>query len=420
MRDFYASSRAFLEQELGYRASLVCSNWITADPRLLGPLDKWANEACDVMDRHAYFGGQHVGPTAEYEIASGDRYRDAAAVCFDPQDDSETPDFRLPISEIGYDSKPRVVSEINWTAPNRYRAESSLLTSAYAALHGTSALLHYAVGEPAFEQTPSKFGLNDPAIFGQFYGAALVFRQGLVRRGPVVAREKLPLSELFALRGSALAEPPSRDQFRLRDLLRSASVRSGASLDPLAYLVGRVEAELDSRDPQAALWTDFAPHVAPDRSAVVSATGELRWDLARGLVQLDAAGAQGAAGYLGASSPLELGAFRLETRMPFGSVLLVALDGEPLERSARMLLTLISESRNAGFVASADAPRKLEAIGGPPFLVRELEGDVAIHRAEPLRVRALDAEGRPLRERTVTAQSFTLLPQTLYYLVERP
>src|SRR5262249_7409289 len=41
MRDFYATTYHYLKTELGYDGAIVCSNWLTANERVFGPLDKW-------------------------------------------------------------------------------------------------------------------------------------------------------------------------------------------------------------------------------------------------------------------------------------------------------------------------------------------------------------------------------------------
>ena len=48
-REFFARTQAYLKQELGFQGCVYASNWTTADPRTLGPLDKYSNTVCDVM-----------------------------------------------------------------------------------------------------------------------------------------------------------------------------------------------------------------------------------------------------------------------------------------------------------------------------------------------------------------------------------
>ncbi len=70
----------FTKEELGFKGLIVCSNWITADERILGPLDKWTNTVGDIMDRHGYFSGRHKGETSGWSISRGDQYEDRCAL----------------------------------------------------------------------------------------------------------------------------------------------------------------------------------------------------------------------------------------------------------------------------------------------------------------------------------------------------
>ena len=72
-RAYYDQMQGFLKQELGFQGSVTGSNWITADPRILGPLDKWSNAGCDFIDRHGYFDGLHQGENAAFSLSKGDR-----------------------------------------------------------------------------------------------------------------------------------------------------------------------------------------------------------------------------------------------------------------------------------------------------------------------------------------------------------
>src|SRR5262249_9612086 len=77
---FFAETTAYLKKELGFRGSVYGSNWITASPAILGPLDKYTNTVGDFMDRHGYFDPLHEGPRASYSLNPGDRYDDRSAL----------------------------------------------------------------------------------------------------------------------------------------------------------------------------------------------------------------------------------------------------------------------------------------------------------------------------------------------------
>lgn len=419
MRDLHARTHAYLRNELGVRAPIVCSNWITADATRLGPLDKWANTACDVMDRHGYYGGPHEGDGAGYRLLPGHTYADASALRFDPtttESDDERHD--LPIMNVRYAGQPSIVSEINWPMPNRFRAELVPLVMAYGSLQGTSAFLFFADDAPGFAGTLTKFSVADPVVLGQFPAAALAYRRGYVTEGPPVVSAALAVSELFALKGG-LAQPENLDSFRRQKA--ADEPRQPSTLDPFAFLVGRVDVSFTTDAPRRS-FVDLTKFVDRKQQVVVSSTGELRWAWDPGVVTVRAARVEGAAGFLARSASLSLGVLSIETTLEYGAVLLVSLDGNPLAESKDMLLQLSSEVTNHGFRSSDGATRTIESVGSPPLLVKHLEGTVHLRRSDAttLNVTALDPHGRPTHVWQRPGSTFPLLPGALYYRVTRP
>jgi len=85
----------------------------------------------------------------------------------------------------------RGISETTFNRPNRYRSEAPLFFAAYGALQGSDAIIHFALDgvrwsvKPGFWMQP--WTLASPAMLGQFPGAALLFRRGLIAPGAVLA-----------------------------------------------------------------------------------------------------------------------------------------------------------------------------------------------------------------------------------------
>ena len=396
-RAYYDQMQAFLKQELGFRGSVTGSNWITADPRILGPLDKWSNAGCDVIDRHGYFGGPHQGESATFSISKGDRYDDASALLFDSAKLGVAA-FDLPIFDLAYDGKPSTISELNWAPPNRFRAEMPMLAAAYGALQGTDAIVFFASDGTGWAEHLSKFSISDPVAEGQFPAAALAFRTGLIRTGEVSRHLEVKRSDLFALRGAALD-----------------------SIDPLAYLTGRVELEITEQGGPSR-GRDLSSLIDRRAKRVRSTTGELNWDYGRGLMTVDAPAAQGATGFLSRAGTIKLGTLTIQSPLEYGAILLVALDGRPLASSRKMLLQVMSEETNFGWSAPGQGLRQIVDVGAPPLVVKRLEGTLSIDRpdAMALKVEPLDPNGYPLSPRATIrgAGRLTLLPTILYYSIE--
>ncbi len=422
-RRFYDQTTAYLKRDLGFKGSVTGSNWITADARVLGPLDKWSNAGCDFMDRHGYYGGPHEGERAGYLLSDGDRYNDASALRFETGKGGQ-PSFELPLMDLAYNGKPSTISEINWAPPNRYRAEMSVLAAAYGSLQGSDAFFFFAGGELGWADHLTKFSISDPAGVGQFPAAALIFRQGLVRTGELALRLEAKLSDLYALRGIPVSAPQNLDGFRKKDLPAGqtpGSVESVESIDPLAFLTGRVEVNVTATGGISKM-ANLSGLIDRQSKIVRSATGELRWDYGRGLVTIDAPAAQGATGFLSKAGTIALGDVTIASRLEYGSILVVSLDDRPLKTSGRMLLQVMSEDNNFGWSAPGTGLRAISDVGGPPIVVKKLEGEVSLKRADApaLRVSPLDDNGyRTAVEGPIGGgRNITLRPTTLYYLIE--
>lgn len=415
-RAFFEATVRFIKGELGYRGLIVCSNWITADEQRLGPLDKWSNLVGDFMDRHGYFSGVHKGERAGWSISVGDLYSDQSALTLPRQEQS----FTLPIMDIGYNDKPSIISEINWTPPNRFRAEFPVLCAAYGALQGSDGFFFFALNGPFWQRTLSKFAIQTPTVMGQFPACALLYRQGLVKAAPEVVRVEAKLADLFALKGVPVRAPMNLDELRAKDIPEGGKVKAERleTIDPLAFFVGRVTLNISEQGGISEI-ADMSRFIDRDRQQVRSATGELTWDYGRGIVTINAPKAQGVVGFLRQAGLIELRDVVLEMNSDYASVLVVALDDSPLRTSRRILVQVMTEETNNGWQTRLqDGLLQIAMLGGSPLLVRECAGRIAFRRsdAKSLRVRVLDANGYPIK--TVgDASHLSLLSGTFYYLV---
>lgn len=429
-RTYFDRMYTYLKKDLGFRGSVSCSNWITADARVLGPLDKLSNSRCDFMDRHGYFTGPHEGERASYALSPGDRYNDAAAVRFETgRADAPGPSFELPIMDLAYNGKPSTNSEINWLPPNRFRADLPLLAAAYGALQGSDAFFFFATDETDWARKLGKFAISDPVVMGQFPATALIFRKGLVRTAAPAIHLETAVGDLEALKGIPVSAPLNLDELRRQQvpLDRVDTARIGA-IDPLAFLVGPVEVNITQRGGTSRLG-ELDKFIDRGKSIVRSSTGELRWDYGQGVVTMDAAGAQGVTGFLSRAGTVALGDVQISSPMEYGAVVVVALDDQPIKTSGKLLIQVMSEDSNLGWSAPGSGMRAIADVGGPPVIVKQLRGKVMVRRpdAGELKVTPLDFNGRTApggntrpAQQHLKASELNLLPSTFYYLVEKP
>jgi hypothetical protein len=421
---FYAETKAFL-RKLGFKGPVTASNWATASPEYLGPLEKLSYTAGDFIDRHGYFECNHKGDNAAWSVRDGHTWSDRSALRFDPEAPGKPRLFFHPAMDVHYDGLPSMISETTWCRPNRFRSEAPLYYAAYGALQHTDGIVHFALDGGNWVVKPGFFmqqwTLMSPAMMGQFPAAALIFRRGLVTAGAVVAEVRLNTNDLLALKGTPLPQDAGLDELRMRDVPQGVEVRPGQRLNPLLHFVGRAEVRFGSA-PGSTRLTDLKPYLNTAAQTVASTTGELKLDYGRGVLTLNAARAQGVSGLLKTVGAVETRDLSITTDMELAHIILVSLDDQPLATSSRMLLQVMTEEKesNRQVEQVSENVQRLVSIGTDPWLVREFRGTVGFRRpdAAQLRVTALDFNGYPAGA-AGNASGIRLQPTTLYYLISK-
>jgi hypothetical protein len=420
-REFYRASEKAL-RDLGFKGVVCASNWFTADPRVLGPLERYTYTVCDFIDRHGYFGCDTKGEAADWSIRDGHTYIERSALRFDPEGPGKSKAFVHPAMDLSYDGKPSMISETTWNRPNRYRSEAPLYYASYGALQGTDAVVHFAMDTTSWTVRPGYFmqpwTLMSPAMMGQFPAAALIYRKGLVSPGEVMVDLDLKLKDLFNLDGTPIPQDANFDELRAKDVPKGVTLRPGNVIDPLVHYVGRTNVNFTENGRPAKL-KDLSRLIDRKRQTVASSTGQLRLDYGKGVLTIDAPSAQGVSGALGEAGSVDLKDLSISSKLELGHVVAVSLDDRPLATSAKILLQVMSEEKNSGFATQPLGPlKKIVSIGQDPWMVRELEGVVKFKRpdAARLKVTPLDANGDPAGP-VGSAAEIKLRAETLYYLV---
>lgn len=413
-RDFYVESLRFL-RELGFNGLVTASNWITASAERFGPLEKWSYTAGDFIDRHGYFQVLHQGEESSWSIRAGQRYADRSALRFEGAAPGKPRQYANPVIDPTYQGKPSMISETTWNRPNRYRSEAPLTYAAYGALQGTDAIVHFAldgaewwsVNAGGWMQPQT---LMTPALAGQFPAAALIYRNGLLAAGRSLATIELNTQDLLDLKGTPLPQDESFDD---------ADAAAGRRIDPLIHYAGRVDVSFTEAAGRVSV-ADLKPFIDRDVQRVRSATGQLDLDYGRGVLTLNAPSAQGASGNLRAAGAIDLQDVTIQSGLDNVHIVLVPLDAEPIARSRRLLLQVMSEEKPTGF-ATEEEPggvRKITTLGRDPWQVKTLEGRVRFKAAGELQFQPLDANGYPAGSAS-KGTDLHLAPETLYYLVTR-
>jgi hypothetical protein len=420
---FYRGVHEFI-RGLGFKGLIHDSNWATASPEILGPLEKLSYMGGDFLDRHGYFECNHQGDNAAWSIRPGHTYSDRSALRFDPPQPDKPKQFVHPVMDVQYGDKPTMISETTFTRPNRYRSEAPLYYAAYGALQDTDCLVHFAFDGARWAVKPrywmQQWTLATPSMLAQFPAAALLYRKGYVATGDILAEVALNTDDVVHLKGTPLPQDAALDELRLKDVPQGTEVKPGQRFDPLLHLAGRARVTFTDQ-PGRVKSSNLRPLINHTEQTVVSTTGELKLDYGKGLLIINAPRAQGASGALKTAGKIRLTALTITSDLDLAHVIAVALDDKPLAESRQILLQVMSEERASGFETepATAGTKRITNIGHDPWEIKKLSGAVTFDRpdAAKLKVVPLDFTGRPVGAPAGPANEIKLQPRTLYYLV---
>ena len=394
---YYAEMYGHL-REIGVKIPITGGNWYGRS-RFEGVR---ALEATDYMDHHTYWdmwSDTRAANAAADSVMLSRKEHEWAAQC----------------SRARLLDRPFFVSEWDQVWPNEWRAESPLALAVLAAHQEWSgATIHtyryrnsdpkdkmggvvmYGVGYRVNFDT-----FNDPAKFGLFYHAALLFRKGHVAPARRTAGLQLTEADILApARAEAPALAALSERHRAGVVLPGQNVSADHTLKP----------------------ADPAP---AEQQKIESDTGELCRDLPRRIAWIDAPRTKAAYGFLGQAGEIVLNGLKLRVKTPFAVIALSSLEDEPLERSANILLTAVGRADNSGARYNEDHTERYE-IGGAPVIVEVIEAEIEMKTSQPhLRVFAIDPEGLIRDHAAATVENGTATFSvggkypSMYYLIQR-
>lgn len=361
-RDYFRSMGAFLKEELGVRSPLIGSSDHAHD--WSGYPTIWANAALDVVDGHVYWQPPGEG-------------RANTPMVNDPAGSTVAQLARTALA-----GKPYTVSEVNHPFPHDWACEGIPALAAYGRLQDWDGIMWYTFEPKADPAWPASLGdafdiSFDPVKMAQLAAGALLFLRGDVSP----ARATIERSY-------------SQEQVRASMLLPAEAQPAFTPGFP-ATLALQHKIRIGSLEGPPTAQANVEP-----ASPFVADTDELVWRLApdgRGLISVDTPCSQALIGFV-AVSPEGVRHLAAELANEFCAITLSALDGEPIERSARLLLTTGGRVENSGQRWDEARAQPLE-YGGPPALIEPVRGQLILReleRASDLIVQPLDGAGRPL------------------------
>src|SRR5262249_35236341 len=206
-----------------------------------------------------------------------------------------------------------------------YQTEGPFLVSAYQSLSGVAGYYWFAATAAEYDLDPClrflnfngqhplfKWSCSTPNLQAQFPAAALIYRQGYLKKGEPAVHEERPLEHMWTRKIPVIAEDKSFDPNRYEGTTGSEKSKVKGGADPLAFLVGPVEVKYGG-DPAKTSVVELSRYIDSEKKTVPSITGEIRLDHGLGLCMIDAAKAQGASGFLKKAGDIKLTHVRIRS-----------------------------------------------------------------------------------------------------------
>jgi len=436
-KTYFETSRAYL-RSIGCQVPVVAGNWSQLSLPGLETLS-----GMDVVDSHIYFDA----PVPQHKTG---RFRN--------HDMFAAYGLRNNVSLLATNTladKPLSVSETNWCFPNEQQCQFLPNLSAYASLQNFDALIVFkhsplpktGQGVDDSRAHQAMYGVeNNPLLMTQCYMASRVFRGRVLAPGrrrvlfrydqprrndgePSFVERSYPLTLTGDWVTPALPYPygvQGKDgiynmdyEIALKHRTAKTFAHPGNGTDGGVYWDSGEGLEPLTKQERLRL------RALGEANRIVSDTGEIAADSEKHLLQVDAPRYATVTGRLEQTmTQSKRLAVALEEER-YASVAALALDGEPLVRAGRVVLSAVGRVRNSGMRWDADKHRILQ-WGSGPVLCEALPGRVRLRMENPQEVEvwALDGAGRKVRRVASKASeaglSFRLnAAQTVWYLLER-
>ena len=401
-RDYADEMRGYLKNTLHVHANVICSQISWGG---LTGLNREANS--DFADNHAYW--QHpVFPHKQWDpkdwnIPNTPMVADLAAGKGGTLRD---------LAEYRVAGKPYTVSEYNHPAPSDYRAETLPELATFAASQDWDAIYLFDYGAYGTGVQNDKingyFGIgSDPAKTAFLPAAAIIFRTGPFGPGAIDTATRFV--------------PPSEQNGR------TAAVLWGSIGTP--YIFGTTLSIQPVPEPKKTFHPrgEHGGDTLYLNSGIVFTPLRVLQTASGGQYQATLSSGECVVGYVGGQTvTLENNTLTFpKFGNNFAAMTLTAMDQQPLNKSQKLLLTLVGKVENQGMGWNADRTSVGDQWGLGPTMAEGIPATVTLKTNGPRTVWALDGTGA--RKQSVPSTyahgtlTFTVGPQfkTLWYGVEK-
>jgi hypothetical protein len=273
----------------------------------------------DVIDAHSYGQVEHLGTDPRVE-----------------------PNYLVWVAGAQVAGKPLTISEWSIEMDRRDRFTAPVLFAAVASLQGWDAPMHFTYQQqPVEPPTRAQMGSNsyDPGLMVMMPAAAVLFRERHVRQATRTFHVQLTPDDVYLHKRTPAASMAIRtltEQSRVAVTLPDTKELPWDASPP-------TPPRKQQSEPKPVLVTDLnQDFLPPGQNFVRSDTGELTRDWGAGYHTVDTSRTQATAGWMGGRT-VKLGDVEIRVRTPKAAVAVTSLDGNPIARSARLLVSAVAQ-----------------------------------------------------------------------------
>ncbi len=290
--------------------------------------------------------------------------------------------------------KPFTCSEFNYSGPGKYRGVGGILTGALGAVQDWSIIWRFAYAHNREAVTAPRpagyFDLaSDPLNLAADRASVCLFRRGDLKP----SRATVAVRTVAKPRSSRGVVPPwdalawvAKVGATFGPAAAGAAVLDAEAADGAdgpAFAAGaseRILRDLRSQDRlSAANRTDLG------RTLLQSESGELTIDGQRDALTIDTPRTAG--GFTNPGETLSTADVKVKVMDAPATVWVSSVDGQPIRRSRRLLVTHLTDLQNQGVRYADTARRVLLEWGGLPHLVRAGRAELSVRVADPARAK---------------------------------
>ncbi|MBN2713165.1 MAG: hypothetical protein JXR97_12160 [Planctomycetes bacterium] len=298
-------------------------------------------------------------------------------------------------SQIRLREKPLTVSEVNYSAPGRYRGVGSLLMGSRAALQDWDIMWRFAYAhtdKEIFTPTPMDyFNLSrDPLNLAADRAVVMLFLRGDAK----VAENQIAV-ELSEVDLQGKTNPEFLGEMTtLQWISRIGTTlkKAPAGSVPVSYGEGK--------DAALAKIKAAGIDIGGADGILRSDTGEITLDRKRGALTIDTPRTAGGYAEKDESIKAEKAGIEIKIGKYGATVFVTSLSNEPISNSPRLLVTHLTDLQNSGAKYGEKSLNTLMKWGNLPYLVRNGSATVRIRLKGPAayKVWALSVGGRRLEK----------------------